>query len=130
MRAQGLTLDFLDCPTWDGAVPSAMSCRAWVDGLQVRVRVLLRGGDAGEGGRLRRPAGAGLVATRNLEATLRRQGWSSADCGEVAAYPARVGTRIVCAVQQPGLQRYVVATVRSRAGAVTITEYQGASGAG
>ena len=29
-----------------------------------------------------------------------RQGWTSADCGDVPAYPARVGSRIVCRVQR------------------------------
>ena len=130
VRAQGLRVDYLDCPTWDGVVPSAMSCRAWVDGLRVRVRVLLRAAAPGKAVGFDARLGAGLVATHNLEDTLRRQGWTSADCGDVPAYPARVGTRIVCAVQRPGLQRYVVATVRSRAGAVMITDYRGAGHAG
>ncbi len=130
VRAQGLTLDYLDCPSWDGSVPSAMSCWAWVDGLRVRVRVLLRAAAPGKEVGFDARLGAGLVATRSLEDTLRGQGWTSADCGDVPAYPARVGTRIVCAVQRPGLERYVVATVRSRAGAVVITDYHGASDTG
>ena len=108
VRAQGLRVDYLDCPAWDGVVPSAMSCRAWVDGLRVRVRVLLRAAAPGKAVGFDARLGAGLVATRNLEDTLRRQGWTSADCGDVPAYPARVGTRIVCAVQRaraPALRR-------------------------
>ena len=32
---QGLTLEYLDCPRWDGVVPSRMSCRGYLDGLRI-----------------------------------------------------------------------------------------------
>ncbi len=128
--SQGLTLDYLACPGWDGAVPSTMSCRAWVDGLVVPVRVHVRGVPHGEGVGFDAWLGDGLVATSKLETTLRRQGWARTDCGDAAAYPATVGSRIVCRVEGSGRTRYVVATVSSRSGAVTITDYHGATAGG
>ena len=53
---QGLTLTYLDCPHWDGAVPARMTCWGYVDGLVARVGVHLRGRRRGQGRRLRRPA--------------------------------------------------------------------------
>jgi hypothetical protein len=64
-----------------------------------------------------------VIATRNLEATLRDQGWTVADCGDVMAYPARAGDTIVCRVQRPGDERFLVATITDRTGAVTIAGY-------
>ena len=62
----------------------------------------------------------GIVAIGTLERTLRDRGWSSADCGDVVAYPSRPGSRIRCRVTGRGRDRYVVATVLDRAGEVTI----------
>lgn len=121
---QGLTLTYLDCPHWDGAVPSRMICRGYVDGLVAKVRVLLRAAVAGRAVSFDARLGDGVIATRNLEGTLRRKGWSVADCGDVAAYPARVGSEIVCRVTRTGEKRYVVATVSGRAGAVMIADYR------
>ena len=122
---QGLTLEYLDCPRWDGTVPSTMSCRAYVDGLRTGVDVVftraVQGKAVGFDARLAR----GVIATRNLERTLRGEGWASADCGEVPAYPARSGSEIVCRVTRAGRAHYVVATVKDRAGAVTIADYRG-----
>ena len=71
---QGLTLEYLDCPRWDGTVPSRMSCRAYVDGLRTGVEVVftraVQGKAVGFDARLAR----GVIATRNLERTLRRRG--------------------------------------------------------
>jgi hypothetical protein len=127
IAADGLTLGHLDCPHWDGTVPSTMSCRGYVDELLVDVWVQLSAphGDVSFDARV----SGGVVATRRIERTLRRDGWTAADCGEVAAYPAQAGVRIVCRVERAGRRSYVVATVRSRAGAVTIAEYA-RSGAG
>ncbi len=122
---QGLTLEYLDCPRWDGTVPSRMSCRAYVDGLRTGVDVVftraVQGKAVGFDARLAR----GVIATRNLERTLRGEGWASADCGDVPAYPARSGSEIVCRVTRAGRTQYVVATVKDRAGAVTIAGYRG-----
>jgi hypothetical protein len=124
---QGLTLEYLDCPRWDGTVPSTMSCRAYVDGLRTGVEVVftraVQGKAVGFDARLAR----GVIATRNLERTLRGEGWSSADCGDVPAYPARSGSQIVCRVTRASGPEYVVATVKDRAGAVTIADYPGTS---
>lgn len=117
-----LTLDYLDCPPWDGAVPSAMTCRGYVEGLVAKVRVhLLAADDGGVGFDAR--ISTGVVATRRLVMTLRSGGWSTVDCGDVAAYPASVGSRIVCRVHRAGRTRYVVATVRSQTGRVSIADY-------
>jgi hypothetical protein len=124
---QGLTLEYLDCPRWDGTVPSTMTCRAYVDGLRTGVDVVftraVQGKAVGFDARLAR----GVIATHNLERTLRGQGWSSADCGDVPAYPARSGSKIVCRVTRASGSEYVVATVENRAGAVTIADYPGTS---
>jgi len=121
---QGLTLSYLDCPRWDGAVPSRMRCRGYVDGLVADVRVLLRAAVDGRAVSFDAQLADGVIATRNLEGTLRTQGWSAADCGDVAAYPARLGSTIVCRVSRRDDKRYVVATVHSRAGAVVIADYR------
>jgi hypothetical protein len=125
IAGQGLTLQYLDCPHWDSRVPSRMTCQAYVDGLVASVLVRLRGVVAGKAVSFDAELGPGVVATRNLEQTLRAHGWTGADCGDVPAYPARVGDRIVCRVERPGVRRYVAATITGRSGAVTITDYRG-----
>ena len=121
---QGLTLEYLDCPRWDSSVPSRMTCRAYVDGILAAVRVHLKAAVEGKAVTFDASLGDGLIATRNLEETLREQGWPRADCGAVAAYPAHAGDRIICRVQGSGDRRYVVATVTDRSGSVTITGYR------
>ncbi len=123
IAGEDLTLGYLDCPHWDGTVPSAMTCQGYVEGLVTQVQVHLL---AARGRRILFDArlGTGVVATRRLEDTLRSGGWTAADCGDVAAYPARVGTRIVCRVRRDTDVNYVVATVRSHAGRVTIADYE------
>lgn len=120
---QGLTLEYLDCPRWDGSVPSAMACHGYVDGLPVGVDVRLtrpvRGKAVGFDARLAR----GVIATRNLERTIVGRRGGRADCGDVPAYPARRGSRIVCRVTRGSSTTYVVATVRDRSGAVMIADY-------
>jgi hypothetical protein len=54
---------------------------------------------------------------------LHGEGFTGVDCGDVAAYPTRVGTRLVCRVTDRGRQRYLVATVTDRHGTVGITDY-------
>jgi hypothetical protein len=123
IAGQGLTLEYLDCPPWDSTVPSRMTCRGYVDGIVTPVLVHLRAEAAGKAVDFDARLGAGVIATRNLEATLRDHGWPSVDCGDVAAYPARRGGRIVCRVARAGKPRYVVATVVDRSGRVTIADY-------
>jgi hypothetical protein len=127
---QGLTLAYLDCPGWGGALPRDLTCRGYVDGLVVDVRVLVKA--AGEGRALSFDArlGTGVIATHNLVDILHTHGWPDVDCGDVAAYPARVGSRIVCLLRRGSHHKYVVATVRSRSGAVLIADYPGSKAAG
>jgi hypothetical protein len=124
---QGLALSYLDCPHWDGTVPARMTCRAYVDGLVARVAVHLEAAVEGKAVGFDARLLDGVVATRKLESTLRRQGWTAADCGDRAAYPAEVGSRIVCHVRRPGDDRYVVATVTDGSGAVMIVDYENTS---
>ena len=124
---QGLTLSYLDCPRWDGAVPVRITCRSFVDGIAAQVRVHLRTAVAGRLGFDARLAD-GVIATRTLEATLQRLGWPAADCGAAPAYAARVGSRIVCRVTGSTQRSYVVATVVSRAGGVEISGYRHSRG--
>lgn len=125
VAGQGLTLTYLDCPRWDGTVPTRMVCKGYVDGLVARVAVHLRAAVEGKAVGFDARLLDGVIATRKLERTLRHQGWSRADCGDVPAYPAKVGSRIVCRVHRRGDDRYVVATVSDRSGAVMIADYRG-----
>ena len=127
VAGQGLTLTYLDCPRWDGAVPIRMTCTAYVDGVLARVAVHLKAAVEGKAVSFDARLLDGVIATRNLEATLRRQGWQRADCGDAPAYPAVVGSRIVCRVTRPSGDRYVQATVTDRSGAVIIADYRARS---
>jgi hypothetical protein len=122
IAADDLRLGYLDCPHWDGTVPSALTCKGYVEGLVALVRVRVRGA-AGRGVSFDAQLGSGMVATRRVERMLRDNGWEVADCGHVPAYPARVGMRIVCRVQRDARDEFVVATVRSHAGRVTVADY-------
>ena len=103
-------------------MPSRLTCRGYVDGIVASVQVHVSAG----GGRtvdFDARLGDGVIATRSLQGTLRRRGWRAVDCGDVAAYPAHVGDRIVCRVERPGRRGYVVATVVDREGKVSIAGY-------
>ncbi len=121
---QGLTLEYLDCPGWDGSVPGRMSCRGYVDGLRVGVDVRFTRAVEGKAVGFDAKLARGVIATRNLERTLTRQRGGSADCGRVPAYPAKAGSQIVCRVTRGGRSTYVVATVRNRSGSVAIADYR------
>ncbi len=114
-RADGLRLDYLACPSWDGRMPHRLACTGWFDGVRATVLVRLRSLPAGSVG-FDAEIGPGVVATRTLVGELRGHGYASVDCGERPAYPARPGLRIVCAVSEHGPRKYVVATVRDRSG--------------
>ncbi|MEO5710047.1 MAG: hypothetical protein ABIQ59_09505 [Nocardioidaceae bacterium] len=124
IAGQGLHLDYLDCPRWDGSVPWRLTCRGYLDGLVARVGVRLKAAVEGKAVGFDARLLDGVIATRKLEKTLRGQGWKEADCGQRAAYPAEPGSRIVCHVRRPGDDRYVVATVSDRSGAVMIADYR------
>jgi hypothetical protein len=128
VSGQGLELSYLRCPRWDRRVPRRMTCRAYVDGLVVPVRVHLQAEVAGKAVGFDASLAHGLIATRRLEQTLRGRGWTTADCGDVRAYPATVGSHIVCHVARHGHDRFVVARVEDRAGRVMISDYQEPAG--
>jgi hypothetical protein len=124
---QGLSLSYLDCPHWTGRVPVRITCRAYVDGLVVKVRVHLRAAVHGKAVGFDADLADGVIATHRLEQTLERHGATDVDCGDVAAYPAVVGSRIVCRERRDGVTRYVVATVSSPSGRVMIADYRSAT---
>jgi hypothetical protein len=76
--------------------------------------------------------GDGIVATARLVDRLRQEGHTGVRCGELAAYPARPGLRIVCRVRRGGAVEHLVATVSDRSGAVQIQDYEslGVDGSG
>jgi hypothetical protein len=119
---QGLTLDYLDCPKWDKLVPGHLMCVGYFDGVTANVRVRLH---AAAGGSVSFDAvlEQGVIATRNLVERLRGDGYSDVDCGDVPAYPTKVGSKLVCAVKKGDESGYVVATVTDRAGRVMIRDY-------
>lgn len=117
--AEGLTLDYLACPHWDGGMPRHLTCTGWFDGVRASVDVHLTHLPAGSVGFAAR-IGNGLVATSRLEGRLRGHGYRDADCGNRPAYPSRPGLTIRCAVMRGGTRSYVVATVTDHSGDVTI----------
>jgi hypothetical protein len=119
---QGLTLDYLDCPTWDKRVPGHLMCIGYFDGVTAHVRVRLHALASGSVS-FDAVLEQGVIATRNLVERLRNDGYSHVDCGDVPAYPTNVGRRLVCAVRKDHKSGYVVATVTDKAGQVMIKHY-------
>lgn len=117
----GLRLDYVDCPRWDGELPASLHCEGYVDGVVGTVRVELTDDD----GTVEYDARleGGVVATTRLVRSLELQGMRDVDCGDTPAYPARVGMEIVCRVHEGDAASYVVATVVDRSGAVEIEDY-------
>lgn len=120
---QGLTLSYLDCPTWNKRVPGHLYCVGYFNGVTARVRVRLRAVTNGAV-RFEATLQRGVIATRRLVDQLRGDGYTHVDCGDTPAYPARVGTKVVCAVSRHGKDAYVVATVTNSSGAVQISSYE------
>lgn len=121
LREQGLTLEQVECPHWHGRVPARLTCRAYVDGVAGDVAVHLA---RGRGGRVEFDARlvSGVVSTARLELLLDKAGWDDVDCGRPAAYPAVVGSEIVCLAHRGAAASYVVATVTNRRGEVSIAD--------
>lgn len=120
--AEGLTVEYLHCPRWDGSMPRRLTCTGYFDGVRAPVLVRLTtvvGGSVGFDAQI----GPGVVATRNLVDQLRDHGYTGVDCGDQAAYRSYAGLRLVCAVTDHGTRKYVVALVENRSGAVTIHDY-------
>ncbi|HET7387510.1 MAG TPA: hypothetical protein VFJ19_12685 [Nocardioidaceae bacterium] len=126
VASQGLRVDYLHCPSWHGGLPHTMACTGYLDGVTATVKVRLHR-VAGHAISYDATLGAGVFATATLVDQLVRQGFHQVDCGTRAAYPTRVGEKIVCEVSesdQHAEHRYVVATVTSRDGTVRITHYR------
>lgn len=119
---EGLSLRYVDCPHWDGRAPSTLTCKGYVDGVVAQVTVALSRGAHG-GTEFDAWLEEGVVSTGRLVDRLERQGYTRVRCGSVPAYPARVGMRIVCRVNERGRSAYLVATVIDRHGAVRIQDY-------
>lgn len=122
LRDDGLDLEYVECPAWSGTLPSTLHCRAYVDGVVGAVTVELSRGHGGD------PVfdawlDHGLVATESLVDRLEARGYLEVDCGQVPAYPARTGTRIVCEVHGDPATSHVVATVTDSLGHVRIEDY-------
>jgi hypothetical protein len=122
LEDDGLTLEYVDCPDWSGAVPASLQCRAFVDGVVAPATVQISRED---GSRLVFDAWLdhGVVSTARLVERLEAQGYAEVDCGEVPAYPARAGTRIMCEVDGGAGAGHVVATVVDARGHVRIEDY-------
>jgi hypothetical protein len=118
----GLTLTHVDCPDWTGAVPFETTCQGYVDGVVGEVDVEL---SRRAGGEVEFDAwlNEGIVATRRLVDRLAAEGYADVDCGPTPAYPARLGMRLVCRVQNGAETGYVVATVTGPRGEVEIEGY-------
>ena len=118
----GLTLQYVECPRWSGAVPVVLECKGYVDGVVGTVVVELSRRTAGRvefDARLEE----GVLAVRRLEQRLERGGYTGVDCGGTRAYPARAGMRISCTAHKGEHLSHVVATVVDRRGAVRIEDY-------
>ena len=120
-RHHGLLLQHLRCPAWDHRMPGRVRCTGWFSGVRADVQVRLT---RVAGGSLLFDAwiGDGVVATRQLVRRLEQRGATDVDCGATAAYPARVGLRIVCAGGPVAHRHYWVATVTDTSGSVRIVD--------
>lgn len=121
VAGQGLTLEYLDCPKWDRKLPRHLMCVGYFDGVTAKVKVRLHA-EAGGSVTFDAVLQQGVIATRNLVEKLTTDGYSHVDCGDVPAYRARVGDKLVCAVTKSGRSGYVVATVTDKAGGVMIKD--------
>lgn len=122
VAAQGLSLSYLDCPTWNKKVPGHLICVGYFNGVKARVQVRLRAVTNGAV-RFEATLQRGVIATGRLVDELRRDGYTHVDCGDTPAYPATVGSKVVCAVSRHGKDSYVVATVTNTSGAVKISGF-------
>lgn len=121
IEGDGLSLDYLDCPAWDGKAPQEMTCKGFLNGVTGDVLVALTRTTT----RVNFDAELrdDVLATANLVRQLKSAGYSDVDCGDRPAYPSVVGSELVCAVGNGAEVKYVVATVRDDSGMVEIEDY-------
>ena len=119
---QGLHVDYLDCPDWNGKVPAHLNCQGWFDGVRGTVRVTL---ERDKGGTVAFDAELedGVIATKKLVRELAAKGYADIDCGQAPAYPTDIGSTITCAVTDKGMRKHVVATITDGHGGVTIADF-------
>jgi hypothetical protein len=122
LEHENLTLEYVDCPRWDGVLPANLVCKGYVDGVVGEVDVELT---EGRNGHVEFDAWLdhGVVATTRLVRRLEDEGYTDVDCGPLPAYPAEPGLRIVCRGRAEGEAAHVVATVVDHDGSVRIEDY-------
>jgi hypothetical protein len=122
LEDEDLTLEYVDCPRWDGVLPASLVCEGYVDGVLGEVDVELT---EGRRGHVEFDAWLdhGVVATTRLVRRLEDEGYTDVDCGPRPAYPATPGLRIVCRGHAEGETEHVVATVVDHDGSVRIEDY-------
>jgi hypothetical protein len=122
LEDENLTLEYVDCPRWDGTLPADLVCKGYVDGVVGEVDVELT---EGRKGHVEFDAWLdhGVVATARLVRRLEDEGYTDVDCGPLPAYPAEPGLRIVCRGHAEGEPEHVVATVVDHDGSVRIEDY-------
>ncbi|HSJ19398.1 MAG TPA: hypothetical protein VK964_02390 [Nocardioidaceae bacterium] len=122
LEEEDLTLEYVDCPRWDGVLPANLACKGYVDGVVGEVDVELA---KGRKGHVEFDAwlDQGVVATARLVRRLEDEGYADVDCGRRPAYPAEPGLRIVCRGHAEGEVEHVVATVVDHDGSVRIEDY-------
>jgi len=122
VASQGLHVDHLSCPEWDGKVPAELTCDGWFDNVKGTVLVRLtrdKGGMVAFDAELRQ----GVIATKRLVDELVSKGYTDVDCGSAPAYPTDLGSTITCAVTHQGTEKHVVATIIDDRGGVTISDF-------
>ena len=122
LRAQELSLDYLDCPRFHHSPRRAqVVCQGYLAGVVADVRVTLWG--RRDNRRYDASLDDGVIATSNLVRRLAAEGYRKIDCGDLPAYRSSVGDQIICTVTKGERQKYVVATVTTSSGAVEISDY-------
>ncbi|HJR40089.1 MAG TPA: hypothetical protein VJ819_17035 [Nocardioidaceae bacterium] len=121
LHEQDLRVDYLRCPAFDGRTPQTLRCTGFLE--QVTADVMVRLTKAGPTMHFDARLGQGILSTANLVDRLAREGYRRIDCGDRPAYPSVVGSEITCAVTDGDQRRFVVATVTSQSGEVTISDY-------
>lgn len=122
VAGQGMHVDALRCPEWDGSVPAELTCDGWFDGVKGTVEVILTRSHTDKVA-FDAELVTGVIATQALVDELVSKGYTHVDCGDAPAYPTELGSTITCAVTSAGDRKHVVATVTDQHGGVTISDF-------